>query len=492
VKRFWAGLGQALLAASPVLALAWLSWAEIGTGAIPRFALQAGALAAPLGVLAWFHQIYPDRSFVLLAIPPAALSVGLLWLDNLGPLLAAANAMIAVAAVGDLVSLPRASMLSVERSAGRIASLRKPHAVRLEARNLSAKRFDVVLRDGVPPGLSPRPAELRHRFTPRSRALFEYELLAHRRGAFTINEVFVRAGSRWGLWQRFLTFRTETTIHVYPDLRQLTQYVVLARLNRLNLLGVRRVRRPGQDNEFERLRDYATGDNYKHIDWRSTARRRKLTVKDFQQNQSQRLIFLLDCGRMMTNQAGGLSLLDHAFNSALLLSYVALSRGDAVGLIAFSDDIHAYVPARGGMHQMNRLLHALFDQFPRLVESRYDRAFLHLESHSRKRSLVVLITNLIDDVNRNQIESYLENIAGHHLPLGVLLRDRRVYQYAQAEAAVGGNLYRKAAAADILSWRQEVLADLQAKGVLTLDVFPEELTAPLVNRYLEIKARHLL
>jgi uncharacterized protein (DUF58 family) len=195
---------------------------------------------------------------------------------------------------------------------------------------------------------------------------------------------------------------------------------------------------------------------------------------------------------MMTNEAAGLSLLDHALNAALMLSYVALRQGDTVGLLAFSDEIHGYVPPRGGMAQMNRLLHAAFDRFPRLVESRYDQAFRYLAAHSRKRSLVVLITNVIDEVNANQVGRYLGNLAGRHLPLGVVLRDRRIFEAVEVEEPQGRQLWRAAAAAEILAWRHQVLTDLQSKGVLTLDVFPEEMTAPLINRYLEIKARHLL
>ncbi|MCX7428596.1 MAG: DUF58 domain-containing protein [Planctomycetia bacterium] len=275
-------------------------------------------------------------------------------------------------------------------------------------------------------------------------------------------------------------------------MKQLGQYAALARANRLNLLGVRRTRRIGQDHEFERLRDYTIDDNYKHIDWRSTARRRKLTVKDYQASQAQRILFLVDCGRMMTNEAAGLSLLDHGLNALLMLSYVALRQGDSVGLIAFSDEIHSFVPVRGGMNQMNRLLHASFDRFPRLVESRYDLAFRYLASHCRKRSLVVLISNVIDEVNTNQIERYLGNLVGRHLPLGVLLRDHRLFDAVEVEQPRDAQLWRAAAAAEILSWRHQVLTDLQSKGVLALDVFPENMTAPLINQYLEIKARHLL
>jgi len=188
-----------------------------------------------------------------------------------------------------------------------------------------------------------------------------------------------------------------------------------------------------------------------------------------------------------------LSLLDHALNAMLMLGYVALERGDSVGMIAFSDEIHTFVPPRGGRAQMNRLLHASFDRFPRLVESRYDKAFLYLAAQCRKRSLVVLITNVIDEVNSNQIERYLGNLVGRHLPLGVLLRDHSIFSAVEVPGEPqGAELFRAGAAAELLLWRSQVLADLTGRGVLALDVFPEDLTAPLINRYLDIKARHLL
>jgi uncharacterized protein (DUF58 family) len=176
----------------------------------------------------------------------------------------------------------------------------------------------------------------------------------------------------------------------------------------------------------------------------------------------------------------------------LMLAYVALRQGDSVGLVCFSDRVHQSVPARGGMSQMNHLLHASFDRFPQLVESRYDLAFLHLATRFRKRALVVLISNLIDEVNSFQVRRYLRSQIGRHLPLCVLLRDRDLFQVADLQVSTERDLYRAAAAAEILTWRHEVLSDLEHQGVLVLDLFPEDMTAPLVNRYLDIKARHLL
>lgn len=144
------------------------------------------------------------------------------------------------------------------------------------------------------------------------------------------------------------------------------------------------------------------------------------------------------------------------------------------------------------MNQMNQLLHASFDRFPRLVESRYDQAFLYLNAHCRKRALVVLASNVIDEVNAHQLEQYLTNLSGKHLPLAVLLRDHRLFSAIDGYQPHGPALYRAAAAAEILTWRRQVLSNLTQQGVLALDVFPEQMTAPLVNQYLEVKARHLL
>jgi uncharacterized protein (DUF58 family) len=222
-------------------------------------------------------------------------------------------------------------------------------------------------------------------------------------------------------------------------------------------------------------------------------------VKDFQANQNQNIIFMVDCGRMMTGLADEITMLDHALNALLMLSYIALQRGDSVGLLLFSDQIHSYTPPRSGGRHVQRLLHAVFDRHAEFVESRFDQAFLYLQRQCRKRSLVVLFTNVIDDVNAGMVGSYLEQVANQHLPLGVLLRDPELFRWDGARGDVGGqpselslDPFAASAAADVIQWRARLLIRLQNSGALTLDCTPSQLTAALVNRYLEIKARHLL
>ena len=466
------------------------------------------AISLPMIVLALRRRVYPTWWWML----PLTISLVLATLTILFPVLLLATAiidlMLLLVVTADVVWLFALGWrgIDVARTIPRTVSLGVPLRSRMTIENRTNMRLRGMVRDDVPEDWSAHPSQHPMNLGPLERMRVETRLTPGRRGAFELERVDLRYRSPFGFWKCLRTFEVHDPVNVYPDMKQLGDYALLARTNRLSQIGVRRTRRIGQDSNFERLRDYSRDDNYRHIDWRSTARRRKLTVRQFQSDQSQRVIFMLDCGRMMTNTRDGYSLLDHALNSMLMLSYVALHQGDSVGLVCFSDTIHAFIPPRGGPSQMNRLIQAGFDRFPRLVESRYDQAFLHLDANCKKRSLIVLATNLIDEVNAATLVDYLTNLSGRHLPLAVLLRDREMFAAAdgfehlphEGDVLVASTpdekrtLYRSAIASDILLWRNQVIRDLQTRGVLTIDAFPEDLTAPLVNEYLNIKAKHLL
>ncbi|RMF37633.1 MAG: DUF58 domain-containing protein [Planctomycetota bacterium] len=447
----------------------------------------------PLLLLMRFQRTYPTMRCVYLCAFVFALSLPIAWMPDWWWMIpATVGAVTALVAAIDLVTLPPVAGIEIVRTMLRVASLASRHPVQIAVLNRSGRTIRGRVTDDCPDGLELTPAERELVLPTGKRATLDFSFRPQRRGAYSLEYVYLALRSRLGLWQQMHRLQNPAELHVYPDIKQIGEYALLARTNRLSQIGVRRTRKVGQDNNFERLRDYQRDDNYRHIDWRTTARRQKLTVRQFQTDQSQRVIFLLDCGRMMTNQFEGLSLLDYAFNASLMLSYVALDQGDSVGMLCFSDRVHTYVPPAGGRRHMNRLLHAGFNQFPQLVQSRYDEAFLYLSRHCRRRSLVVLVTNVIDQVNADQIYNYMHNLVGCHLPLVVLMRDHRVFQAADHPYPDPAVLYRSAAAAQILLWRHQVIRRMESSGTLTLDVFPEEMTSPLVNRYLDIKARHLL
>jgi uncharacterized protein (DUF58 family) len=443
--------------------------------------------------------IAPTRRLCLAALVPLVPTVALFAAPETWPAVAAVDLVVLAVAVGDLSTLPGRRDIRARREIRPVATRGAVHRVALTLENHGRRDLEIGIVDDRPASLALDGSLPPLRLPAGAARRVGYKAVPTERGEVRLEHVFVRCGSRLGLWNSFRALPAADVLHVYPALEQIGRYALYARTNRMSLLGVRRSRRIGTDNEFERLRDYALDDQFKAIDWRATARRLKLTVRDHQSNQSQRIVCAIDCGRMMVNRSSGESLLDAALDAALTLAHVAVAQRDEAGILCYDDSVVRWMPPRGGRGQLNRLVAAVHDVQPRLVESRADTALLHLQRHCRKRTLCIVITNLIDDRNAERIRSHLAPTVGRHLPLVVLLRDRALFDPVEAwerrpPAADhdGPLLTRAGAAADILLWRRQVLADLEAAGVLTLDARPENLTAALVSEYLAIKARRLL
>ena len=373
-------------------------------------------------------MIWPGRPLATAALIPALLTFGLFLTPALRPAILALDAVVVVIALVDLATLRGARKFIVERRGGAVGSIGEPFGVELIFENEGKAARRLRVRDDVPDSMTADPDEFLVQIARRGRVALTYTATPQRRGTSVFEQVDALVASRLGFWQRSVAWPIRTEVKIYPDIHQIGRYTLLARRDKLSSLGLRRSRRLGTDNEFERLRDYTEGDEPRHLDWKATARRQKLTVRAHQINQSQRILFLIDCGRLMSGDAGGgLAPLDHAFNAMLLLAHVALLQGDQVGLLVYSDRVRAFVPPAGGPKRINRLVHAVHNIFPELVEPRHDRAFVELEKRCRKRSLVVLMTDVFDEVNARQIHDHLSNLVGRHLPLGVFLRHRDLF-----------------------------------------------------------------
>ncbi|MFM7243773.1 MAG: DUF58 domain-containing protein [Planctomycetaceae bacterium] len=443
-------------------------------------------------------MIAPTRLMCLVALAPLVPTVALFVAPSAWAAVVVADVLVLLVAVADLAALPHRRAIQVGRQIQPVATRGAEHRVTIVVENRSQRAVELAVVDDQPPGVEGAAAIPVLRIEAGRRRTIHTRIVPTERGAVRLERIFVRCQSPLRLWNGFWAYPAVDTLHVYPALKQIGRYALSARTNRMSLLGVRQSRRIGTDNEFERLRDYSSDDQFRSIDWRATARRLRLTVRDHQSNQSQRVVFAIDCGRMMVNRTAGESLLDAALDAALTLAHVALAQRDEAGLLCYDEAVTRWLPPRAGRGQLNRMIAAAHDVQPRLVESRSDLALLHLQRHCLKRTLLVVITNVLDDRNADRIRRHLAPTVGRHLPLVVLLRDPALTQpvrdWEQAAAHPPGvaTLERAGAAADILLWRRHVLADLEADGVLTLDSSPADLTADLVNRYLAIKARRLL
>jgi uncharacterized protein (DUF58 family) len=442
--------------------------------------------------------VYPTPLLLLVIAVPALLSFGLLVDDTwLWALLVLDAAVVAVAGLDAVLTTMRARDVEVDVKTARTWSRGRPESIQVIIENRRNRAWRLLVVPDVPREVVCEESAESAWLPARGRLEVTFQARAVRRGRHSLHGAIIAAQSRLGLWRRRMVLGGEQIIHSYPDLRQLADYALLARTDRLSLIGVRSSRRIGGDTEFERLRDWHSDDEVNRIDWKATARRDQLTVRDYQINQSQGIVLMLDAGRMMASRAktvhgDEVSLLDLAIEAALMLAYVAIKQNDRVGLIAYADGVVRWVPPEGGVRQLNRLIHAVHDLEPTLVESRHDEAFLHLRRHCRKRSLVSLFTNVLDDVNADLILRHCKGIVGRHLPLAVLLRDPDVHTVLRSAPTDDAGFWRSGAAAIIARWRVGVIERLQTAGALVVDADPDRITPDTISEYLRVKAKHLL
>ncbi|HEX8796655.1 MAG TPA: DUF58 domain-containing protein [Polyangiaceae bacterium] len=381
--------------------------------------------------------------------------------------------------------------VDVDRHVAAIFSVGRPNLVTLHLRNRSGRTLRGAIADDPLDACEADGNPGTFEIGPYGTATVRYEVTPSRRGPRQFGAASVRYASPLGLVARQERMPIEGAIDVYPDVHAARALELLRRQGRQDArMGSLRVR--GGDTEFERLRPYQVGDEIRHVDWRATARRDDLTVRQFQAESNQNVVFAIDVGRSMRGETGGLTAIDHALNAALLAADVALRGGDKAGLLAFDETPRTFVPPMGGRAGGRRLTRAAYALEAGLAASDYHAAMTFLRTQVRVRSLFIVFTNLLDPRSAKELASAVKALMPRHLPLCVLLRDTDVETLATAPSATAEDLYVRAAAAETLGWRDALIRGLRNAGVLVLDAKPGELTPELVKAYLDVKARRLL
>jgi len=384
------------------------------------------------------------------------------------------------------------TFLSVERELPRSLSVGEPAVVRLRVRNHASVTLELTIADGCPATLGPAVETLELTLPPHGVEHVEYAVLPTTRGILRFVPAEIRIRRRAGLAEHQVAFDLPDEARVHPNLRNLARYELRARRDLLHEGGARRTRIVGRDGDFERLRDFVPGDDIRHVDWKATARLQRPVTRVYQAERAQNLILLVDATRLMAARAAGLAKLDYAVNAALMLSFVALTRGDRVGVAVFDHGIRAYLGPQSGPAQFGRILDLLFDQQPVRRFPRYREAARAVVQHNRRRSLVVWITDLLDGEQGRELLGALRALRRRHLSLVVAMDDPDVHALAATYPKDSGALYTAAAASEILDERSALVRRLLAEGAHVVDRRPEEITAALVDRYLELKQRGAL
>lgn len=385
----------------------------------------------------------------------------------------------------------RRRRIDVERRAADIFSVGRPNAVTIvlvnrSDRALAGTVMDDPIEDAEVSGL-PATFEL----PPHGTAQLRYEIVPKRRGARRLGAVTVRYTLPLGLLHAQERTSLPEDVDVYPDVHAARMLEMLRRQGREDArLGSLRVR--GGDTEFERLRPWQRGDEIRHIDWRASARRDDLVVRQYQAESNQNVMFAIDVGRGMRGESGGLTSVDHALAAALLTADVALRGGDRAGLLTFDDRPRSFLRPTGGRSGGRKLTRAVYALDAGFAATDYRAAMVFLKTQVKARSLLILFTSLLDPRGAEDLAAAVKSLLPRHLPLCVLMRDVDVERLALERPLDEGDVLVRAAAAESIAWRDGIVRSLRSAGALVLDARPEEVTPLLVKRYLEVKARRLL
>lgn len=324
---------------------------------------------------------------------------------------------------------------------------------------------------------------------PRGSARLRYTVRPPRRGDYHFGDLNLRWLGVLGLVLRQASFAATASVAVYPNLLDIRKYDLLARRGMLQEMGLRRSRRIGAGSDFERLREYQNDDEFRRIDWKATARRGKPTVRQFETERSRNIVAAIDVGRLMSAPVDALEKVDYCVNAALMLSYVAGMRGDRVGLLAFADDVQLWLSPKAGKGQFYRMLAQLYALQSQPVEADYGRAFAYLGVKLKKRSLLVVMSDLAYGSATTTLVSQMALLRQRHLPLLVTVNDPQLISLASQTPVDSASTYQRALAEQVLAERALTLDQLRQRGVLTLDVPANQLSVGVVNRYLELKSR---
>lgn len=354
--------------------------------------------------------------------------------------------------------------------------------------------FDIKLEiiDEIPVQFQRRDVLFKAAVKARKNVIISYELHPVKRGAYHFGTVNIFASTSIGFINRRYKFEQPADVAVYPSYIQMRKYQLMAISNRLPEAGVKKVRKLGHSTEFEQVKEYVAGDDYRTLNWKATARKGQFMVNNFTDEKSQQVYCVIDKGRVMKMPFEGMALMDYAINAALVLSNAVLLKQDKAGLITFGEKMGAFLPANRKATQMRLILKLLYDQKTRYLESNFEQLYSSVRTKINQRSLIVLFTNFESLTGMRRHLPYLRKIASHHLLLIIFFENIELKNIISESAADIEEVYTKTVAEQFAFEKRLIAKELQQHGILSVLTAPADLTVNTINKYLELKSRQAI
>jgi len=354
--------------------------------------------------------------------------------------------------------------------------------------NNSSLHLKLKIIDEIPFQFQVRNFELETELQSGANTVLEYFLKPQIRGEYHFGNLNVFIQQSLGLITRRIRFDLQKTVPVYPSYIQMRKYELLAISNRLTEVGIKKVRRLSHALEFEQIRDYVKGDDFRTINWKATARRSQLMVNQYLDEKSQKVYCLIDMGRSMKMPFEGMSLLDYAINSSLVLSNIAMHKKDKAGLISFSNKIHTHLPAERSSLQMKRILESLYNQQTDFSETDFEQVYSIIKRKINQRSLLVLFTNFEWHISLMRQMKFLRQLNRSHLLVVVFFKNTELHDVIKSKVKSVDEIYLKTIAEKLTFEKRLIVKELQKYGIQSILTEPENLSVQSINKYLQLKA----
>lgn len=384
----------------------------------------------------------------------------------------------------------QAPMIDVQRQLPSSLPLNVKQMVELIVYNRNNRHIELTLYDHHPLQIAAEGLPIHVSLAAQQQITLHYQIKALARGTLHFSSVQARLKSPYHFWWRNLKLGSPTSIHSYPNFAAVAHYSLLATDNKLSQLGIVKKRRRGEGQDFHQLREYRVGDSFRQIDWKASSRMQKIISREYQDERDQEIVFLLDCGHRMLAKDDELSHFDHTLNAILLLTYVALKQGDAVGIHTFSGESR-WLPPKKGLHHLQTFLNTIYDLQPSAASPDYGKAASDLMIRHKKRALVILVSNLRDE-DTDDLLPALNLLKRRHLVLMASMQEQTLNTTLEQAIQHFEDALTHASLQHYAHYRQASFEQLQASGALSIDVEPSELSVALINQYLSIKGSGLL
>lgn len=379
---------------------------------------------------------------------------------------------------------PEASRIIAERLSNGDAN-----RVEIRVKNNSHFAVNIEIIDELPEQLQIRNWKRKAWFKQSRHQRFIYSVKPLERGEYYFGNILLYVSSLLGFLARRYTIDAEKMVAVYPSFIQLRKYDLLSQATIQAETGNKRLRKIGHSMEFEQVKEYVPGDDIRTLNWKASARKGGLMVNTFTDEKSQQVYCIIDKGRLMKMPFNGLTLLDYAINSTLVLSSVCLKKQDRVGVITFSNKLGSVLAADRKPIQRENILQLLYNQKTSFSESDFEMLYMQIRHRIKSRSLIILFTNFESLSGLKRQLDYLRSIASHHLLLVVFFENTELHKLTVMQAKNIEDVYAKTIAEKFAFEKRLIVKELMKYGILSILTSPEKLTINTLNKYLELKAR---